>query len=145
MLISRSTVFLPTRLTSTAPIRPPDSAIACATFAKVPSAVICSMRTIVEKPIFICCDTCVPVPRAERREWRIADENASPHIPAIPEEIFVRRTLALAVIAITLCVNVGGCSTPVDTGSNIPAQSQPIYTVLALLGLGIAITAFHHP
>jgi hypothetical protein len=56
----------------------------------------------------------------------------------------VRRTLALAVIAITLCVNVGGCSTPVDTGSSIPAQSQPIYTVLALLGLGIAITAFHH-
>jgi hypothetical protein len=56
----------------------------------------------------------------------------------------VRRTLALAVIAITLCVNVGGCSTPVDTGSNIPAQSQPIYTVLALLGLGVAIVAFHH-
>jgi hypothetical protein len=56
----------------------------------------------------------------------------------------VRRALALAVIAITLCVNVGGCSTPVDTGSNIPAQSQPIYTVLALLGLGVAIVAFHH-
>jgi len=56
----------------------------------------------------------------------------------------VRRMLALAVIAITLCVNVGGCSTPVDTGSNIPAQSQPIYTVLALLGLGVAIVAFHH-
>jgi hypothetical protein len=84
------------------------------------------------------------VPRAKRREWRVADENASPHIPAFPEEIFVRRTLALAVIVITLCVNVGGCSTPVDTGSNIPAQSQPIVTVLALLGLGIAITAFHH-
>jgi hypothetical protein len=84
------------------------------------------------------------VPRAKRREWGIADENASPHIPAFPEEIFVRRTLALAVIAITLCVNVGGCSTPVDTGSNIPAQSQPIYTVLALLGLGVAIVAFNH-
>jgi hypothetical protein len=56
----------------------------------------------------------------------------------------VRRTLALAVILSTLCVNLGGCSTPVDTGSSIPAQSQPIYTVLALLGLGIAITAFHH-
>lgn len=56
----------------------------------------------------------------------------------------MRRTLALAVIVVTLSVNVGGCSTPVDTGSNIPAQSQPIVTVLALLGLGIAITAFHH-
>jgi len=56
----------------------------------------------------------------------------------------VRRTLALAVIVVTLSVNLGGCSTPVDTGSNIPAQSQPIVTVLALLGLGFAITAFHH-
>jgi hypothetical protein len=70
--------------------------------------------------------------------------NANPHIPAIPEEIFVRRTLAAAVIAVTLSVNLGGCSTPVDTGSSIPAQSQPIYTVLALLGLGVALTAFHH-
>jgi hypothetical protein len=70
-------------------------------------------------------------------------ERQPSHSP-IPEEIFVRRMLALAVIAVTLCVNVGGCSTPVDTGSSIPAQSQPIYTVLALLGLGIAITAFHH-
>ena len=70
-------------------------------------------------------------------------ERQPSHSP-IPEEIFVRRTLALTVIAVTLCVNLGGCSTPVDTGSNIPAQSQPIYTVLALLGLGIAITAFHH-
>lgn len=56
----------------------------------------------------------------------------------------MRRTLALAVIVVTLCVNLGGCSTPVDTGSSIPAQSQPIYTVLALLGLGIAIAAIHH-
>lgn len=56
----------------------------------------------------------------------------------------MRRTLALAVIVVTLCVNIGGCSTPIDTGSNIPAQSQPIYTVLALLGLGIAIVAIHH-
>ena len=56
----------------------------------------------------------------------------------------MRRTLALAVIVVTLSVNLGGCSTPVDTGSNIPAQSQPIYTVLALLGLGIAIVAIHH-
>ncbi|HKW44394.1 MAG TPA: hypothetical protein VJN22_01980 [Candidatus Eremiobacteraceae bacterium] len=56
----------------------------------------------------------------------------------------MRRTLAAAVIAVTLGVNLGGCSTPVDTGSNIPAQSQPLVTVLALLGLGIAITAFHH-
>jgi hypothetical protein len=70
-------------------------------------------------------------------------ERQPSHSP-IPEEIFVRRMLAIAVIAVTLCVNVGGCSTPVDTGSSIPAQSQPIYTVLALLGLGIAITAFHH-
>lgn len=56
----------------------------------------------------------------------------------------MRRTLALAVIVVTLCVNLGGCSAPIDTGSNIPAQSQPIYTVLALLGLGIAIAAIHH-
>ncbi len=56
----------------------------------------------------------------------------------------MRRTLALAILISFLSVNVGGCSTPVDTGSSIPAQSQPIYTLLALVGLGIALTAFHH-
>jgi hypothetical protein len=65
------------------------------------------------------------------------------HSP-IPEEIFVRRTLALAIVVSLLSMNVSGCSSPIDTGSSIPAQSQPIYTLLALVGLGFAITAFHH-
>lgn len=56
----------------------------------------------------------------------------------------MRKTLALAILVSLLSLNVSGCSTPIDTGSSIPAQSQPIYTVLALVGLGIALTAFHH-
>lgn len=56
----------------------------------------------------------------------------------------MRRFLALALVVCLLSSSAGGCSQPVDTGSTIPSQSQPIVALLALLGLGIGLTAYHH-
>ena len=39
---------------------------------------------------------------------------------------------------------MSGCSQPIDTGSSVPAQSQPFVALLALIGLGIGLTAWHH-
>jgi len=55
----------------------------------------------------------------------------------------VRRYIAAALIAVLL-VGSGGCSQPVDPGSPVPAQSQPIVTLLALIGLAIGVAAFVH-
>jgi len=56
----------------------------------------------------------------------------------------VRRFIAVAVAAAIVMAPLGGCSQPIDTGSSVPAQSQPIVALLALLGLGIGLTAWHH-
>jgi hypothetical protein len=56
----------------------------------------------------------------------------------------VRRFLALALVVCLLSSGIAGCSQPVDTGSTIPPQSQPIVALLALVGLGIGLTAYHH-
>lgn len=56
----------------------------------------------------------------------------------------MRRIIAAIVAVALLTAPLGGCSQPIDTGSSIPAQSQPIVALLALLGLGIGLTAWHH-
>lgn len=56
----------------------------------------------------------------------------------------VRRFVALALALSLLTSGMSGCSQPIDTGSSVPAQSQPIVALLALLGLGIGLTAWHH-
>jgi hypothetical protein len=56
----------------------------------------------------------------------------------------VRRFVAIALALSLLTSSVAGCSQPIDTGSSIPAQSQPIVALLALVGLGIGLTAWHH-
>ena len=56
----------------------------------------------------------------------------------------MRRFIALALALTILSSGVSGCSQPIDTGSSIPAQSQPIVALLALVGLGIGLTAWHH-
>lgn len=50
--------------------------------------------------------------------------------------------VALALSLLTSCIS--GCSQPIDNGSSVPAQSQPIVALLALIGLGIGLTAWHH-
>ncbi|HLW37699.1 MAG TPA: hypothetical protein VKR99_04670 [Candidatus Eremiobacteraceae bacterium] len=54
------------------------------------------------------------------------------------------KCVAALVIACTLSLSVTSCSQPIDTGSKIPAQSQPFVALLALIGLGIGLTALHH-
>jgi len=56
----------------------------------------------------------------------------------------VRRFIAVALAATILTAPVSGCSQPIDTGSSVPAQSQPFVALLALIGLGIGLTALHH-
>jgi hypothetical protein len=56
----------------------------------------------------------------------------------------VRRFVALALALSILSSGVSGCSQPIDTGSSVPAQSQPFVALLALVGLGIGLTAWHH-
>lgn len=56
----------------------------------------------------------------------------------------MRRLVATALALTIICSGMSGCSQPIDTGSSIPAQSQPIVALLALIGLGIGITAWHH-
>jgi hypothetical protein len=56
----------------------------------------------------------------------------------------VRRFVAVALALSLLSSTVSGCSQPIDTGSSVPAQSQPIVALLALIGLGIGLTALHH-
>ena len=56
----------------------------------------------------------------------------------------MRRLLAVALALSLLSSSLAGCSQPIDTGSSVPAQSQPIVALLALIGLGIGITAWHH-
>ena len=56
----------------------------------------------------------------------------------------MRRFVAVAIALSLLTSSVAGCSQPIDTGSSVPAQSQPIVALLALLGLGIGLTAWHH-
>lgn len=55
----------------------------------------------------------------------------------------MRRFLVCLLIASVLAAS-GGCSQPVDTGSPVPAQQQPIVALLALAGLAIGIVAFIH-
>jgi hypothetical protein len=54
------------------------------------------------------------------------------------------KCLAALVIAAVLCLSLSSCSQPIDPGSKIPAQSQPLVALLALIGLGIGLTALHH-
>jgi hypothetical protein len=56
----------------------------------------------------------------------------------------VRRFVALTLALTLLSSGVTGCSQPIDTGSTVPAQTQPIVALLALVGLGIGLTAWHH-
>ncbi len=56
----------------------------------------------------------------------------------------MRRFIAVALALSLLTSTVAGCSQPIDTGSSVPAQSQPIVALLALVGLGIGLTAWHH-
>ncbi|HYK52016.1 MAG TPA: hypothetical protein VEV38_00585 [Candidatus Eremiobacteraceae bacterium] len=56
----------------------------------------------------------------------------------------MRRFIAVAVALTILSAPVSGCSQPIDTGSSVPAQSQPFVALLALIGLGIGLTAWHH-
>ena len=55
----------------------------------------------------------------------------------------MRRYIAAALAAVTVAAGIG-CSQPIDTGSPVPAQSQPIVALLALIGLAIGVTAFEH-
>lgn len=56
----------------------------------------------------------------------------------------MRKVVALALALSLLGGSLAGCSQPIDTGSSIPPQSQPFVAVLALIALGIGITAYHH-
>ena len=56
----------------------------------------------------------------------------------------MRRFIAVAVALTILWAPISGCSQPIDTGSTVPAQSQPFVALLALIGLGIGLTAWHH-
>ncbi|MDQ2816743.1 MAG: hypothetical protein M3T49_00850 [Candidatus Eremiobacteraeota bacterium] len=56
----------------------------------------------------------------------------------------MRRSIALAAILVTLTLSCAACSQPIDTGSPVPAQAQPLTALLALVGIGIALTALHH-
>ena len=56
----------------------------------------------------------------------------------------MRRIIAVTVAVALLTAPVSGCSQPIDNGSSVPAQSQPIVALLALVGLGIGLTAWHH-
>lgn len=56
----------------------------------------------------------------------------------------MRRIIAVTVAVALLAAPVSGCSQPIDNGSSIPAQSQPIVALLALIGVGIGLTAWHH-
>jgi hypothetical protein len=56
----------------------------------------------------------------------------------------MRRFVAIALALSLLSASLGGCSQPIDTGSSVPAQSQPFVALLALVGLGIGLTAWHH-
>jgi hypothetical protein len=56
----------------------------------------------------------------------------------------VRRIIAVTIAVALLMAPLGGCSQPIDNGSSVPAQSQPIVALLALIGVGIGLTAWHH-
>ena len=55
----------------------------------------------------------------------------------------MRRFIAAALAAAIVAAGIG-CSQPVDTGSPVPAASQPFVALLALIGLAIGVTAFEH-
>lgn len=54
------------------------------------------------------------------------------------------KCIAALVIACTLSLSLTSCSQPIDNGSRIPAQSQPLVALLALIGVGIGLVALHH-
>ncbi|HET9343218.1 MAG TPA: hypothetical protein VFO25_09925 [Candidatus Eremiobacteraceae bacterium] len=56
----------------------------------------------------------------------------------------MRRFIAVALAVAILTGPISGCSQPIDPGSSVPAQSQPFVALLALIGLGIGLTALHH-
>lgn len=55
----------------------------------------------------------------------------------------LRRWLACAVCAALISAGAG-CSQPLDPNSPAPPASQPFITLLALVGVGVAVTALHH-
>ena len=56
----------------------------------------------------------------------------------------MRRFLAVTLALCILTSGISGCSQPIDTGSTVPAASQPIVALLALVAVGIGLTAWHH-
>lgn len=56
----------------------------------------------------------------------------------------MRKVICCLTIACVLALPLSGCSQPIDNGSSVPAASQPIVALLALVGVGIALTAYHH-
>jgi hypothetical protein len=56
----------------------------------------------------------------------------------------LRKCTAIVIIACMLAAGTVSCSQPIDTGSPVPPQSQPYVALLALLGVGVALTALHH-
>jgi hypothetical protein len=56
----------------------------------------------------------------------------------------VRRFIAIFVALSLLSSGIAGCSQPIDTGSTVPAQSQPLVALLALFAVGVGLTAWHH-
>jgi hypothetical protein len=56
----------------------------------------------------------------------------------------LRRIIAVALALSLLGSTLSGCSQPIDTGSTVPPQSQPIVAILALVAIGIGLTAYHH-
>lgn len=59
-------------------------------------------------------------------------------------KIRLLRLLAVLVIVAIMAPSLTACSQPIDNGSTVPAQSQPFVALLALIGLGIGLTAWHH-
>ncbi|HXW76530.1 MAG TPA: hypothetical protein VEJ20_03885, partial [Candidatus Eremiobacteraceae bacterium] len=56
----------------------------------------------------------------------------------------MRRFVAVALALSLLSSGLSGCSQPIDSGSSVPAQAQPLVALLALVGLGIGIAAWDH-
>lgn len=56
----------------------------------------------------------------------------------------MRQRIAAAAIALLVVSSFPGCSKPIDPNSSIPAADQPLVFLLAVIGLGVGITALHH-
>jgi hypothetical protein len=54
----------------------------------------------------------------------------------------LRRLIAVALALSLLTSSLAGCSQPIDNGSTIPAQSQPIVALLALVAVGFGLAAW---